>query len=125
MTHEAEMIEKSETRDSHQVVMPKLGLTMTEATIVEWLKKDGDQVEKGERLFVLESEKSTLEIEAPASGRLQILVAAGKTVPVHQPIGLLLKGTAQRSRPPSIPRAGTAAIDDAPPVGHFAGGHRW
>jgi pyruvate dehydrogenase E2 component (dihydrolipoamide acetyltransferase) len=69
--------------------MPKLGLTMTEATIVEWCKQDGDQVEEGEALFVLESEKSTLEIEAPAAGVLQILVPAGETVPVHQPIAAL------------------------------------
>ena len=66
--------------------MPKLGLTMTEATLVEWLKADGDPVEKGEPLFVLESDKSTLEIEAPASGTLRILVPAGETVAVHTPI---------------------------------------
>lgn len=76
--------------DSYQVVMPKLGLTMTEATLVEWLKEDGDTVAKGEVLFVLESEKSTLEIEAPASGTLQVLVTAGETVPVHQTVALLV-----------------------------------
>jgi pyruvate dehydrogenase E2 component (dihydrolipoamide acetyltransferase) len=70
--------------------MPKLGLTMTEATIIEWLKNEGDRVEKGEPLFVLETEKTTLEIEAPASGTLSILVPAGQTVPVHEPIATLL-----------------------------------
>jgi pyruvate dehydrogenase E2 component (dihydrolipoamide acetyltransferase) len=73
----------------HQFVMPKLGLTMTEATIVEWRKQDGDRVEKGEILFVIETEKVTLEIEAPASGVLHILVPEGETVPVLEPVAML------------------------------------
>lgn len=81
----------AETQDGYQVVMPKLGLTMTEATLVEWLKADGDLVEKGEPLFVLESEKSALEIEAPTGGRLHILVPAGDTVSVHTPIARLAR----------------------------------
>jgi pyruvate dehydrogenase E2 component (dihydrolipoamide acetyltransferase) len=84
--------------------MPKLGLTMTEATLIEWLKADGDLVEKGEPLFVLESEKSSLEIEAPASGRLRILVTAGETVAVHTPIATLLG--ADRAVAPEPPPAG-------------------
>ncbi len=83
----------AETQDGYQVVMPKLGLTMTQATLVDWLKADGDQVQKGEPLFVLESDKSTLEIEAPASGTLRILVPAGETVAVHTPIATLLGAT--------------------------------
>ena len=79
----------AEAKPTIQVVMPKLGLTMTEATLIEWLKADGDQVNKGEPLFVLESDKSTLEIESPASGTLRILVPAGDTVPVHTPIAAL------------------------------------
>jgi len=80
----------TDTQTGFQVVMPKLGLTMTEATLVEWLKQEGDPVEKGELLFVLESEKSILEIESPASGVLHILVATGTTVPVQTPIALLV-----------------------------------
>ena len=83
----------TETGNNYQVVMPKLGLTMTEAAIVEWCKQDGEQVEKGETLFVIESEKSTLEIESPATGVLQILVPVGETVPVHQPIAILAHET--------------------------------
>jgi pyruvate dehydrogenase E2 component (dihydrolipoamide acetyltransferase) len=73
--------------------MPKLGLTMTEATLVEWLQADGEWVEKGEPLFVLESEKSMLEIESPASGILHIQVPAGETVPVHTPIARVSPGS--------------------------------
>ena len=87
-------------REGFQVVMPKLGLTMTEATLIEWLKADGDPVKKGEPLFVLESEKSTLEIEAPASGTLQILVPAGETVPVQRLIATLAREQAPLTKPP-------------------------
>jgi pyruvate dehydrogenase E2 component (dihydrolipoamide acetyltransferase) len=96
----------------YEVVMPKLGLTMTEATIVEWCKQDGDHVEKGETLFVLESEKSTLEIEAPTTGVLQIFVPAGETVPVHQPIAMLF-GAERISPTRPVPVAGRKAVSEA------------
>ncbi len=72
-----------------QMVMPKLGLTMTEATILEWRKAEGEQVEAGEILLIIETEKVTLEIEAPASGVLHILIPEGETVPVLEPIAVL------------------------------------
>ncbi|MCD6571182.1 MAG: biotin/lipoyl-binding protein, partial [Deltaproteobacteria bacterium] len=53
-----------------EIVMPKLGLTMTEGLIVEWKKKEGDEVKKGDVLFVLETEKVTYEVEAPEDGIL-------------------------------------------------------
>jgi len=53
-----------------EIVMPKLGLTMTEGLIVEWRKKEGDPVKKGDILFVLETEKVTYEVEAPEDGTL-------------------------------------------------------
>jgi pyruvate dehydrogenase E2 component (dihydrolipoamide acetyltransferase) len=91
--------------------MPKLGLTMTEATLIEWLKADGDRVEKGEPLFVLESEKSSLEIEAPASGRLHVLVPAGETVAVHTPIATLLG-----AKQPAVPSAAQATTQEPSPI---------
>jgi len=54
-----------------EIVMPKLGLTMTEGLIVEWRKKEGDPVTKGDILFVLETEKVTYEVEAPEAIPLQ------------------------------------------------------
>jgi pyruvate dehydrogenase E2 component (dihydrolipoamide acetyltransferase) len=74
---------------SRKVVIPQLGLTMTEATILEWHKLDGSWVEKGENLFTLENEKSTLDIESPASGFLHIMRNVGETVPVLGQIGEL------------------------------------
>jgi pyruvate dehydrogenase E2 component (dihydrolipoamide acetyltransferase) len=69
--------------------------------LIEWLKAEGEWVEKGETLFVLESEKSMLEIEAPTSGMLQILVAAGETVPVHTPVAKLGRDPEAASLPGS------------------------
>lgn len=77
------------TPSIYPVVMPRLGLTMTEARIVEWLIPQGGWVEKGAPLFVLEHEKASLEIEAPASGRLHILVPIDTIVPILTPIAWL------------------------------------
>jgi len=74
-----------------QVVMPKLGLNMTEGTVVEWLKGEGDRVEQGEPLFILETDKTTMEAEAQASGILgRILAAAGETVPVATVVAIIV-----------------------------------
>jgi len=70
--------------------MPKLGLTMTEGTIIEWLKQPGDPVRMGEILFLFESEKAVMEFESPANGILEsILAEAGVTVPCGDPVAIL------------------------------------
>lgn len=99
------MIEPNKT---HTVVMPKLGLTMTEATLVEWHQNDGEAVEKGEVLFTLETAKSTLEIEAPASGVLHILVPAGETVPVKTPVAQI--GGEAKQQSSKAPKPQTSKI---------------
>ncbi len=77
----------------YQVVMPRLGLTMTEGKIIEWVKADGEWANKGETLFIIENEKSTVEIEAPANGYLKISTPVDVTVPVLSPVGTLSGGT--------------------------------
>lgn len=73
-----------------QILMPKIGLTMSEGKIVEWIKKEGEWVEKGEVLFVFETEKVTFEVEAPQSGFLaKILVQMDEIVPIGTVVGLL------------------------------------
>lgn len=72
------------------VQMPKIGLTMTEGAIVEWKKQIGDKVEKGEPLFVFETEKVTYEVEAPASGILHsILHPVGSTVKISEVVAII------------------------------------
>jgi len=67
---------------STQVLLPKLGFSMTEGELVEWLAQDGATVTEGEPLYSLESEKAVQEVESPASGRLRILAAIGETYEV-------------------------------------------
>lgn len=73
------------------VIMPKLGLTMTEGTIEKWLKQEGDHVKKGEPLVEIVTEKINFQYESPASGILQkILHHEGETVPVATPIAIIV-----------------------------------
>jgi len=67
---------------SVDVLLPKLGFSMTEGTLVAWLATDGEAVLEGQPLFELESEKSVQEIEAPTSGVLKILKGTDQTYAV-------------------------------------------
>jgi 2-oxoglutarate dehydrogenase E2 component (dihydrolipoamide succinyltransferase) len=68
------------------VELPKLADTLVEGTVSRWLKQAGETVRKGEPLVEIETDKVNSELEAPADGVLEILVAAGETVPVGQVI---------------------------------------
>jgi pyruvate dehydrogenase E2 component (dihydrolipoamide acetyltransferase) len=97
-----------------EIVMPKLGLTMTEGLIVEWRKKEGDPVKKGDILFVLETEKVTYEVEAPEDGTIgKILVKEQETVPVGALVAYLLRpgesAAAITAAPAAAPRAEAAS----------------
>ena len=75
-----------------EVIMPKLGQTMEEGTIVEWLKQEGEPIQRGDILFSTESDKATLEVESSAKGFLRkILVPAGQTVPVLAVVALMTR----------------------------------
>jgi pyruvate/2-oxoglutarate dehydrogenase complex dihydrolipoamide acyltransferase (E2) component len=63
------------------IVVPQLG-TVAEVFVVEWLCADGDDVKAGEPVVTIESEKATTDIAAPASGRLEVIVAADEDVEV-------------------------------------------
>lgn len=91
------------------VVMPKLGLTMTEGLIVEWKKREGDLVKQGEVLFVLETEKVTYEVESPEDGVLgRILIHENETVPVGAVVAYLLRPGESAADLESAPRASAA-----------------
>lgn len=75
-----------------EVIMPKMGDGMEEGTLVEWTKKEGESVKSGEVIGSIQTDKATLELEAPGSGVLSgILIKEGETVPVGQAIAALLK----------------------------------
>ena len=73
-----------------KVVMPRLSLTMKEGTVVQWFKKEGDTVQKGEPLVEVLSEKVTYDVEAPASGVLRkILASEGVNVSTDEAVGFI------------------------------------
>ena len=73
-----------------EVVMPRLDPGMQTGKIVEWLKKEGDLVRKGEPILVVEGEKTTFEIEAPEGGVLsKLLVEVGSDVQVADPVAII------------------------------------
>jgi pyruvate/2-oxoglutarate dehydrogenase complex dihydrolipoamide acyltransferase (E2) component len=65
-----------------EVLLPKIGFSMNEGELATWLVPDGGQAVEGEPLFELESDKSTNEVESPATGTLKILKQAGETYEV-------------------------------------------
>lgn len=66
----------------YEIVVPKLGVSVNEAKILEWLKHEGDAITTGECIFVVETEKTTVDVEATVSGKLvRIIHREGQTLP--------------------------------------------
>ncbi|MCP9857713.1 MULTISPECIES: dihydrolipoamide acetyltransferase family protein [unclassified Cyanobium] len=81
---------------THEIFMPALSSTMTEGKIVEWLKKPGERVERGESVLVVESDKADMDVEAFQEGFLAVvLMEAGSTAPVGETIGLIVETEAE------------------------------
>ncbi len=81
---------------THEIFMPALSSTMTEGKIVEWLKKPGDRVERGESVLVVESDKADMDVESFEAGFLgAVLLPAGATAPVGDTIGLVVDTDAE------------------------------
>jgi len=73
-----------------KVLMPRLSLTMSEGTVVQWFKKEGEKVEKGEPVVEVLSDKVTYEVEAPASGIIRkIMAEEGVDVPVAETLAVI------------------------------------
>ena len=73
-----------------EILMPKFGEVMEEGTLIEWKKKEGDAVTKGEVILEIETDKANTDVESTATGILQkILVQEGETVPVNTPLALI------------------------------------
>ena len=72
-----------------EILLPRIGFSMTEGTLAEWLAEDGAQVNEGQPLYALESDKSTQEVEAPASGTLRIKATVGETYQVGEVLGTI------------------------------------
>ena len=99
-----------------EVILPKLSTTMDEGTIVRWLKDEGHEVESGEILFEVETDKAVMEVEAPATGVLaQILSPAGSTVPVAQVVAYITSPGERLGESPLEPPASPAPQPAAVP----------
>jgi len=106
---------------THEIFMPALSSTMTEGKIVEWLKKPGDKVERGESVLVVESDKADMDVESFNEGYLAaVLMPAGGTAPVGETIGLIVETQAEiaeaQAKAPSggAPAAAPAPVAAAP-----------
>jgi pyruvate dehydrogenase E2 component (dihydrolipoamide acetyltransferase) len=74
------------------VIMPKVEMAQEEATIIEWLRKEGEQVTKGEPLLEVETDKVTMVVESPATGMLEAVRGEpGEQIPVTETIAYILE----------------------------------
>jgi pyruvate dehydrogenase E2 component (dihydrolipoamide acetyltransferase) len=104
---------------SKQVVMPQMGESVAEGTIVRWLKKVGDQVERDEPLFEISTDKVDAEIPSPSAGVLRAInVQEGATVPINTVVAVIEEaGGAAQAAPaaqPAKPKAAAAEPAPAP-----------
>ena len=105
------------------IVMPKLGLDMTEGTFVNWVKKVGDPVKSGDVLAEIESDKATIEIESTASGVLtKTLVDVGAVVPVGAPIAEVSAEGAEAASE-DVNKTGPAKAEVKEPAPAASNGH--
>ena len=107
-----------------EVVMPKFGLTMTEGTIQQWFKSEGDPIKTGEALFEVETEKVLYEVEAPADGTVaKLLYALEAVVGVGLPIAIIAEAgediaeiAARYAAAAAVPAAAAATATEPVPV---------
>src|SRR4051794_2182092 len=113
------------------VVMPQMGESIAEGTIVRWIKKVGDQVARDEPLFEISTDKVDAEIPSPAAGVVsEIRVKEGETVPVNSVVAVIAPAgqqaadaapatapTADASRPPASSRPDAASPAAHPQAG--------
>ncbi len=98
------------------VTMPQMGFDMTEGTIAAWLKKEGDPVTKGEAIAEIETDKTTIQIEAFGGGVLKKIISpAGAKVPVGETIGIIADPSEQIDAPAASAPAPAAEATAAAP----------
>jgi len=105
---------------TYEVTVPTLGESVSEATLGQWLKQPGEAVQQDESIAELETDKVTLEVNAPAAGTLdEQLVAAGDTVQVGSVVARVREGAGGAAETPAK-AAAPAAAESAPASGEAA-----
>ena len=72
-----------------EIRIPKIGMSATEMTLLEWMFADGDRVEVSEVIYTVETDKTTTEIEAQSAGTLRVMAAEGESYTVGTLIGMI------------------------------------
>ena len=103
---------------AEEILMPKLAMAMKQGKVIEWKAGEGQRIEKGQIVMVIETEKVTYECEAPAAGFLHIIAELDKAIPVNDAVALLAETEAelaelQAAQPAPVEAAATAAPEDA------------
>jgi len=101
---------------AEEILMPKLAMAMKQGKVIEWKAGEGQWVEKGQTVMVIETEKVTYDCESPAAGFLHIIAELDKAIPVNETVALLAETEAelaelQAARP--VPAAAVASADTA------------
>lgn len=106
---------------SHEVRMPRLSQDMESGQVVEWLRAEGDTVQEGDPILVVETDKANMDIEAPASGVLRrVLAAVGDDVAIGSVLAIIAGADEELAEPASAspsPAADRPATTAVPPAG--------
>src|SRR6201992_3920143 len=104
------------TETAVDVVMPQMGVSVSEGTITRWLKQEGEQVEADEPLLEISTDKVDTEVPSPAAGTLtQILVQEGETGDVGTKLGQIGGSAAAEAPAPAAEPEAPAPAAEAPP----------
>src|SRR5213082_2210135 len=102
------------TETAVDVVMPQMGVSVSEGTITRWLKQEGEQIEADEPLLEISTDKVDTELPSPASGTLtQILVQEGATVDVGTKLGQIGGAAAEAPAEAAEPEPPAPAAEEA------------
>src|SRR5213080_3185138 len=97
-----------------EVVMPQMGESIAEGTIVRWIKKVGDKVDRDEPLFEISTDKVDAEIPSPAAGVVtEIRAKEGETVPINTVVAVIGAASAARETRPAPPAQSPAPSSGA------------
>ena len=98
-----------------EIKVPSVGESVTEAVLGEWFKNNGDAVKKGDPLFVIETDKVTLEVESEVDGVLKITVTEGETVVIGGVVGTIdTEAPLDEAAAPEVPPVATETAPDEP-----------
>jgi pyruvate dehydrogenase E2 component (dihydrolipoamide acetyltransferase)/2-oxoglutarate dehydrogenase E2 component (dihydrolipoamide succinyltransferase) len=102
-----------------EIKIPRVGMAVSDATIIEWQFKEGQQVEERQVVVIIETEKIRTEVESPATGFLHIMINEGDTAPAGQVVGLIAEtkeelAKVQKEAPAGKPAGAVKPAEPAP-----------